>query len=838
MKIGFSILFFFSFNLSAQLLMVNPLDSEHSGRWEYRKKGDAEWKTAQVPGNIFSDLLRNKIIPDPFIDDNEKKVQWVESCDWEYKAVFTLSQEELSKYTHTDLIMEGIDTYAQVFLNDSLIFVTDNFFRKWQRDVRTFLRSGNNNLLFVFESSVKRAKSEAAKLTYTLPEGERVFNRQPQYLYGWDFAPRLVGCGITKPVKLEFWRETRVRGFHIEQIKTDSSVSVLRSDIELESDAVQKISLKLESTNQSSKVDLLQNVNLKKGLNKIAMNFSIQKPELWWCNGMGHPRLYVFNLIVENTKKEKLKAEKIIGIRNIELVQKKDSSGKSFFFKLNGQPVFMKGANYIPPDALLGKTPDFTFPLTAATMNMNMLRVWGGGTYPSDDFYSQCDEHGILVWQDFMFACAMYPGDKYFIKTVSQEIMEQVKRLRDHPCLALWCGNNEIDEGWKNWGWQKQYHYSKNDSAIIYSDYKNLFEKIIPQIVRENDPRSSYWPSSPGIGWGHKESLQEGDSHYWGVWWGNEPFETYQKKAGRFMSEYGFQGMPSYWSFKKFCTDIKPDLNSISVKAHQKHPRGFETIQKYLQRDYKTPAQFEDYIYVSQLVQANGMKTAIETHRRTKPYCMGSLFWQMNDCWPATSWSAIDYYGTPKALYYYSKILFKTVLISTQNKNNTLEIIVVSDSTKKINGNLNLQLVNFKNQLLWEKTVPAGITNHSSFRYYVNKNDLPSFDTCSAYLNSEFIIGDKSLATSRFYFTKPKFLSLPEVKLNVKKINSDSFEVSADAFAKDINLYNEDHPLILSENFFDLKQGEKKTIKIVKFFDDSIINELHAIILNNLINLQ
>lgn len=831
------IFLFLAFTSNAQLLLVENIDSEHSGNWQFRKKGETEWKSAQIPGSVFTDLMHHKLIPDPFISDNEKKVQWVESCDWEHKSVFRVTGEQLKQFTHTDLVLEGIDTYAKIFLNDSLIFSSENAFRQWKRDVKKFLKVGDNALIFTFESSVNRGKAEAAKLTYTLPEGEKVFTRKPQFSYGWDFAPRLVGCGITRSPRLEFWKETRIKDLHFAPIKIDSSIANIRCNIEIESDQVQKINLALESYNQSAKINLTSDFTLKKGINKIGFNVMIQKPELWWCKGMGNPSLYVFKLTAENSKKEKVSLERSIGLRTIDLIQEKDAAGKSFYFKLNGKAVFMKGANYIPPDVFSARTPDYTFPRTAAEMNMNMLRVWGGGTYPSDDFYSQCDEQGILVWQDLMFACAMYPGDEKFTENVKQEISEQVKRLRDHPSLALFCGNNEIDEGWNNWGWQKQFHYSKKDSAKIYLDYKNLFETVVPKIIKENC-QTVYWPSSPSIGWGHKESLQEGDSHYWGVWWGNEPFETYEKKVGRFMSEYGFQGMPSHYAFKQFCTEEKVDLNSPSVKHHQKHATGYQTIQKYLERDYKTPMKLDDYIYVSQLLQANGMKTAIEAHRRAKPYCMGSLFWQLNDCWPVTSWSAIDYYGMSKALYHYSKRLFKTVLVTSQNENNSIDISIISDSLKELKGNLDLKLYDFKGKLLWEKRIPAATSNSSTFKYSIGKKELASFDTTFCYLHSEFIFTDKSFAASNLFFVKPKDLKLPKVSLNIKKINNETFEISSDVFAKDVYLYNENQRFILSDNFFDLAPGEKKTINVIKLSNESIIPELHAIILNNLINLQ
>ncbi len=834
-----SIFILLSYFCDAQLIENIDINSSTLNDWYFRKKGDSEWKRAEVPGCVYTDLLRKKLIADPFIGENESKVQWVENENWEYKTEFTIDEKKIKEFNRCELTLNRIDTYCKIYLNDSLIFNCDSQFREWKKEIKKYLRVGKNKLLFEFESSINKAKGLGAKLSYKLPGDEKVFNRSAQFNYGWDFAPRFVGCGILQPVKLLFWKEIKINDFYSEQTFVSKDSANLIAHANVEANISTTYTFQIQTNNQNNRVYVSKPIKLNKGINNLDFKITIEKPELWWCNGYGNPRLYIFELSVAS-KIGKISSIKNIGIRKIELVQEKDSIGKSFYFKLNGVPVFAKGANFIPPDNFLTRTRDYTFPLTAKQLNMNMLRVWGGGTYASDDFYSQCDENGILVWQDFMFACAMYPGDSSFTNNVKQEIKEQILRLRNHPCMALWCGNNEIDEGWHNWEWQKEFKYSKTDSAKIWNDYKNLFENIIPKIVKENNSQCFYWPSSPSIGWGHKESLLQGDSHYWGIWWGKEQFENYEKKVGRFMSEYGFQSLPVYSSFQNFCSEAELNLTSSTIKYHQKNKDGFENIKTYMERDYKIPEKFENYIYVSQLLQANGMKTAIEAHRIAKPNCMGSLFWQMNDCWPAVSWSAIDYYGEPKAFYYYAKNLFNTLLISIHNKNNSLDVFVISDSINNVNGKLSLQLLNFNSSasltsnLIWKKTISCSVTNSNNFKYSVLKKELPPFDTVSSYLNLKFIVNGEVLANSNFLFAKPKNLLLPKVNLIVKKINNDTFEVSSDLFAKDVYLYSEKGGIILSQNFFDLKAGETKTITIVK--RNSLTNnpELRAIVLNNL----
>ncbi|MGZ3884048.1 MAG: glycoside hydrolase family 2 protein, partial [Bacteroidia bacterium] len=515
-----------------------------------------------------------------------------------------------------------------------------------------------------------------------------------------------------------------------------------------------------------------------------------------------------------------------------------DDKGASFYFRLNGKAVFMKGANYIPPDAISRHSTGNNFPELAAQMHMNMLRVWGGGLYADDDFYSTCDENGILVWQDFMFACAMYPGDAHFTANVKEEITEQVKRLRDHACLALWCGNNESDEGWHNWGWQKQYKLSATDSMKLWSDYKKLFHGLIPAITKAESPGTSYWPSSPEIGWGHAESLAQGDSHYWGVWWGKEPFENYTIKTGRFMSEYGFQSLPAFSSLKRCCREAGVNLNSPSVLQHQKNTGGFQTIQAYMNRDFKIPEKFEEYIYVSQLLQARGMGIAIEAHRRSRPYCMGTLFWQLNDCWPSVSWSAIDYYHEPKAAYYYTKRLYQTVLISVQEKNDSLLVFVVSDSLKALNGSVHMELKDFMGKTFWQKTSPLSVGGNSVSSCMVSRKELPVFDTSSAYLQVQYSVNGKSLGEKNCFFVRPKHLQLPKATVSVQKLSADSYELSSDVFAKDVHLCFDKGGILLSDNFFDLEPGTKKTVHLIKSYVEPDNSAPRVIILNNLINLH
>ncbi|UOK43558.1 MULTISPECIES: beta-mannosidase [Flavobacterium] len=478
----------------------------------------------------------------------------------------------------------------------------------------------------------------------------------------------------------------------------------------------------------------------------------------------------------------------------------------------------MKGANYIPPDSFLPKVNDSVYKnivKNAVDANMNMLRVWGGGVYPDDAFYNECDKNGILVWQDFMFACAMYPGDEAFLGNVKMEVVDNVNRLQNHPSLAIWCGNNENDEGWHNWGWQKQYKYSEKDSARIWNDYKKLFHELIPKTLDSllSKEKNLYWPSSPSIGWGRKESLLQGDSHYWGIWWGMEPFEIYKKKVGRFMSEYGFQGMPDMRTFKTFANESDLNLTSEAVKNHQKHPTGYQTIQTYMERDYKVPSTFEDYVYVSQLLQAEGMKTTIEAHRRAKPYCMGSLYWQLNDCWPVTSWSSVDYFGNWKAFHYQAKRSFESILVSVAEEDNQYKVYVVNDDVKSKKGMLQLELVDFNGKVLWRSASEIRVEENTSKMYYsIDKSEFASFNHKEIVLSGKIKFYDREILSALYYFVKPKDLELKQPKISATHLDENTVELTTDVLAKNVFLSSDRGHF--SDNYFDLLPNEKKVIHI------------------------
>jgi beta-mannosidase len=811
-----SILFTFLFIqifTSAQFSERN-LSSE---KWKFKNSKENNWLTASVPGTVHLDLMAHKMIPDPYKDENEKKVQWIENEDWDYQTRFTVFQKELS-HQNIDLVFDGLDTFSEIYLNGKLIQSTDNMFRKWTVPAKQNLKAGENILQIKFKSSVSVGKELAKKVPFTMPESPRSFVRKAQYQFGWDWGPRLVTAGIWKDVKLNFWNIARLNNIKIEQkILTKQKADLnIRAEIFAKKEGKYTFSINGKS----------QNISLKSGLNLISIPYQIQNPKLWQPNGWGDPNLYDIKVSLQKDSKMIAEKSEKIGLRTVELIQEKNEKGKSFYFKVNGKPMYAKGTNWIPGDSFSSRMTKEKYQKLikdCKEANMNMIRVWGGGIYENDEFYKACDENGILVWQDFMFAGSFYPADEKFQRNVEMEVKDQVERLQNHPSLALWCGNNEIDEAIVNWGYQKQFKYSKEDSLQVWKDYKKIFHEIIPNAIKKyaRSDKQIYRESSPSIGWGHKESLTEGDSHYWGVWWGEQPFEIYNEKVPRFASEYGFQGMSTMETTKSmFSGNPELDLNNETIKAHEKHSRGWEIIDNYMKRDYIVPKDFIQYNYVSQLLQTRGMQIAIEAHRRAKPYNMGTLYWQLNDCWPVVSWSSIDYLGNWKALHYQVKRSFENQVILPQEKDEILDFYVINDGLKTFeNVSLEFDILKFNG----EKKGSGGAAEVRT----LESNGRLNFDS---FLLEE-IIGDKDrneiflhvivrdekdekvIAETNYFFAKPKDLKLLKPKIQIKKISATEIEISTDVLAKDVYLIGNAH---FSDNFFDLLPKTSRRITLSK----------------------
>ncbi|MCI0494645.1 glycoside hydrolase family 2 protein, partial [candidate division KSB1 bacterium] len=705
--------------------------------WQFHQVGNDEWLPAEVPGTVHTDLFKNNRIGDPFYRTNERDQQWIDKVDWEYKTIFQLDENLLSK-ENLRLVFKGLDTYADVYLNDEKLLSANNMFREWAADCKRLLKPGVNELKIYFHSPIKIDLPKLENLGYQLPAvndqsengglGDKkisVFARKAGYHYGWDWGPRFVTSGIWRPIYLHAWDNVRIENIQIIQNSVSKEKAEISAIFEIESSSDLSAMLSVHLDNEKQ-IKVEKPAKLTKGMNSVSVDFEIESPKLWWSNGLGEPHLYslVSQLKIANSLCDEQKTQ--FGIRTLKVVQKKDEVGTSFYFELNGVPVFAKGANYIPNDSFLPRVTKERYEHAvkfAADANMNMLRVWGGGIYEDDIFYDLCDKYGIMIWQDFMFACSMYPGDEAFLENVKAEAIQNAKRLRNHPCLVLWCGNNEIDVAWSQdtpggWGWKER--FSEDIRKKIWNDYENIFHRLLPQVVAEYDPKTFYWPSSPLADWNKRASYEStsGDIHYWGVWHGKEPFENFKIKIGRFMSEYGFQSFPELSTIKTYTLPEDWDINSEVMAAHQRSGIGNRRIKEYMDMYYRNPKDFESLLYVGQVLQAEGIKSAIEAHRRKMPYCMGSLYWQLNDCWPVASWSSTDYYGRWKALHYFARKAYEDVLLSPIVENDMVQVFIVSDKLKPFHALLKLEVMDFAGHKPWHKELPVDISANSSKLYY------------------------------------------------------------------------------------------------------------------------
>ena len=810
---------------------------EISENWEFKNNVDSLWFEASVPGDVHTDLLNNELIKDPFYRLNEHDVQWIDKTDWEYKTEFELSKNDINS-DFIGLELQGIDTYSSIYLNDSLIATTDNMFVGKTADIKKYSKVGKNKLYVKLFSPINKGVILHDSLGYDISsfnandlaeigkvEGNKrvsVFTRKAPYHYGWDWGPRLVTSGIWQPINLKTWNYFNIQDLYIRQKSLNENANLV-AEIELESSLeIDEMISEIYVNNKKISTDF---VYVNKGTNKIEIPFTIKNYELWWPNGMGDQTMYEIKVKLKS-KNNYTTSSKRIGLREINLVTSADSIGNNFYFEVNKKPVFMKGVNYIPQDIFLNRVSDDKYEellQAAVDANMNMIRVWGGGIYEKEIFYNLCDEKGLLVWQDFMFACAMYPGDDDFLKSVEQEAEYNVKRLRGHPSIALWCGNNEVRSAWKNWGWEKDVieNQSPEIASKISKAYDDIFHKILPKVVKKFDNSTAYWPSSPGSNsFGGTESYTSGDAHYWGVWWGKEDFESYNKKVPRFMSEYGFQSFPEFSSVDKYTNETDYNIYSEVMKSHQRSSIGNSTIEDYMFRDYNKPNSFAGYLYVSQILQAYGVSIGMESHRRNKGYSMGSLYWQLNDCWPVASWSSIDYYGKWKALHYSTKKAFQPILISFYKTENQLELHVISDLYEAQEVSLNLTILSLDGEILFQKNKDYILDPDSTIKVesldvdWLNNN----FDINNSLVSASLFKNEKEISSNIYYMSSFKDLKLknPIIEYEITELH-DVFEINLKSKNLVKNIFVDiDSKNNFSDNYFDMLPGKKYVISIKK----------------------
>ncbi len=815
--------------------------------WEFRKAGTIKWYPATVPGTIHLDLLNNGLIEDPFYRMNENEMQWIDKVNWEYHSHFKV-MPEMRLADRLILVFEGLDTYADIYLNGKQIHINHSMFVNAEIEIEPELLLDNNEVYIYFKSPIITGLSKLEEYGMPLPadndQSEKgglgphkvsVFTRKAGYHYGWDWGPRLVTSGIWRDVYIKTVNSAHINDVFIRQLELSNKSANLMAQIELKkyNDAPLEVMIYINGTLVETKVvspnDLQPDNNKSdpESAKTIDIPFTIPEPKLWWPNGHGDQPLY--SIKVELTSNNQLIDLKHIqiGLRTLELVREPDKQGESFYFKVNGKPIFAKGANYIPNDAFLPRVDSTRYNYiiaSAAAANINMLRVWGGGVYEDDIFYELCDKYGILVWQDFMFACAMYPGDKEYLQLIEKEAAYNIKRLRNHACIALWCGNNEIEQAWaqneesKGWGWKQRYNTAERGK--IWNAYDTIFHYILPAQVKEYNPEIAYWHSSPSAGMGKlaNHTNTTGDMHYWGVWHGNEPINSFAKYKARFMSEYGFQSFPEFESVKRYTIPEDWNINSDVMNAHQRSAIGNQRIRDYMAESYSVPNSFEDQLYVGQLLQAEAIKIAIETHRAEMPYCMGSLYWQLNDCWPVASWSGIDYYGRWKAMHYYVREAFKQQIITAGIKDNAIKIKGVSDVEGQ-SASLRLNLMDFNGLSLWNRSFAVTMpSNSAKLLTSIDLSKIPAVQNkTGALILITLVKNERIIDSDILYLESPKNLQLPYPDLNMyigQKPGMFELEISTKKLCKNLMLISEGNAFTFSDNFFDILPGETKVVKV------------------------
>lgn len=804
--------------------------------WTFRGARETQSREATVPGTVHTDLLSHGQIPDPYIGQNERLVQWVDKEDWIYETAFDLDTDVAGR-ENIDIVFEGLDTYADVYLNDSLILNADNMFRTWTVPVKGIAKEKDNKLKVYLHSPIKTDIPKYDALPYHYYAGNdqsqnggvfdkrvSVFARKAPYHYGWDWGPRLVTSGIWRPAYIEAYDGPRISDIFIRTTEIKNGKAYVTATVTVDDNngtGTRRAMVSITPADaDGQKKTASKEFELRPGVNTVTIPLVIDKPKLWWSNGIGEQHMYDFTATLSVEGKKTDSSVKRSGLRTIELVKEDDADGRSFYFRLNGVPVFAKGANYIPNDIFLprvGKEGYDKILGEAVEANMNMLRVWGGGVYEDDYFYELCDSLGIMVWQDFMFACSMYPADSTFLEKVRPEAIDNIKRLRNHPSIALWCGNNEILEGWQYWGIRPEAREDGSED-LQWQQYLALFHNLLPEIVEEYAPGMSYTPSSPYTSLEESRDLDHGDFHAWNVWAWGEPVEAFDDIRARFMSEYGFQSFPELSTVMKYAPDTADHfITSNVMMAHQRGGTlANKRIEDYMLRSYPEPQDFEELLYMSQVQQADAMKRAIESHRRQMPYCMGSLYWQINDCWPVASWSSHDYYGNRKALHYSSRNAFNDILVSPIDSGVAIELFIVSDRLKKANGTLKATTyaLDGSKKKEFQRAVTA-LPNGVSRIKLDKQKDLGLSLNNDELVYITFDDGNK-VYENIWYPAAPKYLSLEE-SVPVFEISGTEgkYTIKAKSDKPVKSLYmSVPGEAVFSDNYFDMIPGKEYVVEV------------------------
>ena len=794
--------------------------------WKMHQVGENSWFPASVPGTVYTDLLENGQMEDPFWKDNENKALALMEKDYEYETVFQC--DELRKSKKVWLRFEGLDTIADVYVNEKHVGNAENMHRIWEYDVTDVLTDGDNTLRVYFHSPLQYIKEAYAKQPTRGSEDAMdgfVHIRKAHCMFGWDWGAHLPDAGMFRPVYLMGMEEGRIDSVRIHQIHEEGKVSLEFSVLRNPAEDLKK---EIPCGGDDGFTYNVQ-VTAPDGTAVTAVdspkNVEIANPQLWWPNGIGEQPLYEVSVTLYKDGKEVDVWTRKIGLRTMTMHLEPDEWGISFAHQVNGKDIFAMGADYIPEDHLLGRVnPGTTRKLLeqCKAANFNAVRVWGGGYYPEDWFYDICDELGLMVWQDFMFACAVYDLTPEFEANIRAEFVDNIKRLRHHASLGLWCGNNEMEQFVSEGNW-----VSKPSEV---RDYLFMYERVIPEVLKQYDPDTFYWPASPSSGGSFDDPRDpnRGDVHYWDVWHGNKPFSDYRNYFFRYASEFGFQSFPSMKTIETI-SDDPADWNIFSyiMEKHQRNAGANGKILNYLQQTYRYPTQFPVLLYASQMLQAEAIKYGVEHFRRNRGRCMGAIYWQLNDCWPVASWASIDYWGRWKALHYYAKRFFAPVMVSCEEQGwmtaaadmnrehfefeKSIRLNVTNETLNDKKVTVKWALRNADSSVVRQEETQVAVPAFSSV--WLDKVEFPEVDYFSQYVSYEAWEEGKCISEGTVIFSYPKYFRYLDPKLSYR-VEGDEIIVTAEAYAKGVEILNENEDLILSDNYFDMNAGEKR-VKIL-----------------------